>query len=149
MIKADVSGSMNLQAAAAGSVASLLTVSLVSPTAMLARFDGENERMWAKSIEANIDNGAPASVICINASSSAESSSELPFKNWAYSIARQYCSSGYERNPKTEAGTTLTANPLGSQEVGCSLSSVDFYDLQQHRRLSKYGHDCSVFIEAN
>lgn len=149
MIKAGFSKPMNLQAAAAGSLASLLTVSLANPAPMLARFNGENERTWAQSIEADINNGAPAKAICINASSSAETSTEVPFKNWAYSIARQYCSSGYVQNGLTEASVTPSANPLGGNQSGCSLSSVDFYDLQNNRRLSKHGPDCSVFIKAH
>ena len=71
MINEEALGSINLQAATAGSIASLLTVSLINPSPTLARFKGENERMWAQSIQADINNGAPAKAICINASSSA------------------------------------------------------------------------------
>ena len=69
MINEEVLGSMNLQAATAGSIASLLTVSLINPSPTLARFKGENEAMWAQSIQADINHGAPAETICINASS--------------------------------------------------------------------------------
>ena len=56
---------MNLQAAAAGSFASLLTVSLLNSTPMLARFDGEEERMWAQFIAADLHHGAPAQAMCM------------------------------------------------------------------------------------
>ncbi|WP_038023291.1 hypothetical protein [Synechococcus sp. RS9916] len=85
---------MNLQAAAAGAFASLLTVSLLNSTPMLARFDGEEERMWAQFIAADLHHGAPAQAMCMNASVSVESSDEFPLKSWASSVARHCCSSG-------------------------------------------------------
>ena len=69
MINEEVLGSMNLQAATAGSIASLLTVSLINPSPTLARFKGENEPMWAQSIHADFNHAAPAEPLCINASS--------------------------------------------------------------------------------
>ena len=61
-----------------------------------AQYQGENERVWAASLQADISNGAAADDICRNASSSAVTSDDVNFKNWAYSVARQYCESGFE-----------------------------------------------------
>ena len=94
MINAGVEGPMNLQAAAAGSVASLLTVSLLNSTPMPAGLDGEEMRLRAQFIETDIHHRASAQTICKTASASAEASDELPFKSWVSSIARHDCSSG-------------------------------------------------------
>jgi len=60
MINASVEGPMNLQTAAAGSVASLLTVSLLNSTPIPAGLDGEEMRLRAQFIEPDIHHGAPA-----------------------------------------------------------------------------------------
>ena len=67
-----------------------------SPNDVKAQYQGENERVWAASLQADIRNGAPADDICRNASSSAVTSDDVNFKIWAYSVARQYCDSGFE-----------------------------------------------------
>ena len=67
-----------------------------SPNDVKAQYQGENERVWAASLQADIRNGAPAEDICRNASSSAVTSDDVKFKNWAYSVARQYCDSGFK-----------------------------------------------------
>ena len=43
----------------------------------------------------------------------------------------------------------LYVSMLRQEEDRCSLSSLDFYDLLQSRRLSKHGSDCSIFIRSN
>ena len=88
MINAGVEGPMNLQAAAAGSVASLLTVSLLNSTPMPAGLDGDEKRLWAQFIETDIHQRASAQTICKTASTSAEASGEVPFKSWVSSIGR-------------------------------------------------------------
>ena len=94
MINAGVEGPMNLQAAAAGSVASLLTVSLLNSTPMPAGLDGEEMRLRAQFIETDIHHGVPAQAISKTASTSAEASDEVPFKSWVSSIGRHDSFSG-------------------------------------------------------
>ena len=67
-----------------------------SSNTVKAQYQGENERVWAASLQTDINNGAPADDICRNASSSAVTSDDVNFKNWAYSVARQYCDSGFK-----------------------------------------------------
>lgn len=93
MINAGVEGPMNLQAAAAGSVASLLTVSLLNSTPMPAGLDGEEMRLRAQFIETDLQHGVPAQAISKTASTSAEASDEVPFESWVSSIGRHdFCS---------------------------------------------------------
>lgn len=93
MINAGVEGPMNLQAAAAGSVASLLTVSLLNSTPMPAGLDGEEMRLRAQFIETDLQHGVPALAISKTASTSAEASDEVPFESWVSSIGRHdFCS---------------------------------------------------------
>ena len=94
MINAGVEGPMNLQAAAAGSVASLLTVSLLNSTPMPAGLDGEEKRLLAQFIETDIHHRVSAQAICKTASASAEASDEVPFKSWVSSIGRHDSFSG-------------------------------------------------------
>lgn len=65
---------------------------LISPSPAAAQWVGKNEKKWGDSISSDIRNGAPADAICSNAKSSATTSDEVAFKNWAYAIARKYCS---------------------------------------------------------
>ena len=57
-----------------------------------AQWQGTNERTWAQSINSDIMNGGPMEHICTSSLNSATISDEVGFKNWAYGIARQYCS---------------------------------------------------------
>ena len=50
-----------------------------------AQYQGENERVWAASLQADISNGAAADDICRNASSSAVTSDDVNFKNCLFS----------------------------------------------------------------
>ena len=77
MSNAGAEGPMNLQAAAAGSVASLLTVSLLNSTPMPAGLDGEEKRLLAQFIETDIHHRVSAQAICKTASASAEASAPL------------------------------------------------------------------------
>ena len=94
MSNAGAEGPMNLQAAAAGSVASLLTVSLLNSTPMPAGLDGEEKRLLAQFIETDIHHRVSAQAICKTASASAEASDEVPFKSWVSSIGRHDFFSG-------------------------------------------------------
>ena len=67
-----------------------------SPNVVKAQYQGENERVWAAFLQADINNGAPADDICRNAPSSAVTSDDVNFKKWAYSVARQYCDRGFK-----------------------------------------------------
>ena len=91
---------MNLQAAAAGSVGSLLTVSLLSSTPIVAQFDGDEERMRPQFIESDIHHCAPTQAIYMIASASASSADDFSFKAWASSISRYYCSRGYDNRDR-------------------------------------------------
>ena len=64
---------------------------------VMSQYRGENEKKWAASILSDIKNGASAEDICRNASSSATASDEISFKDWAYSVARKYCTSGFQK----------------------------------------------------
>jgi hypothetical protein len=55
---------------------------------------GQYEESRKRSIESDIRNGAPSSVICSNALIPAGVSKDIVFKDWAYSIARIYCPPG-------------------------------------------------------
>jgi len=78
MINAGVEGPMNLQAAAAGSVASLLTVSLLNSTPMPAGLDGEEMRLRAQFIKTDLQHDVLAQAISKTASTSAEASMRSP-----------------------------------------------------------------------
>ena len=49
---------------------------------------------WRASLESDIKNGASPAHICETATGYANSSSYAPFKDWAYGVARDYCSTG-------------------------------------------------------
>ena len=119
----------------------LLAASLIQPPSAEARFQGVNEKRWAKSIEADINNGAPADAICSNASNSAQVSDEVAFKNWAYSIARKYCSDGFEKSSSSPA----SVDPPGN----CSVNPSDLYSLEQNKFIKISGPDCYLFIKQN
>ena len=128
-------------AALTGSIALLVATSLLEPPSAEARFKGNNEKTWYRSIQADINNGARARAICISAQSSAETSDEVAFKNWAYSIARKYCSEGYEKKTSSPAEAVLSDN--------CSVRSSDLYSLEQYKFIKITGPDCHLFIKQN
>lgn len=126
-----------------GSIALLLAASLIQPPSAEARFQGVNEKKWAKSIEADINNGAPADAICINASNSAQVSDEAAFKNWAYSIAREYCSSGYKKR-----FTSSSRRKPVKLSGDCAISPNDLYRLERSKLIIKNGSYCFLFISS-
>ena len=132
---------MKKVAAITGSIALLVATSFIQPPSAEARFKGTNEKTWYRSIQADIKNGAPARTICINASSPAEVSDEVAFKNWAYSIARKYCSEGYEKSSSSPASAVLSDN--------CSVKPSDLYSLEQDKFIKIAGPDCCLLIEQN
>ena len=132
---------MKYVAAITGSITLLVATSLMQPPSAQARFKGANEKTWYRSIQADIKNGAPARTICINASAPAETSDEVAFKNWAYSIARKYCSEGYEKNHSSPAEAVLSDN--------CSVSPSDLHSLEQNKFIKITAPGCHLFIKQN
>ena len=128
-------------AAVTGSIALLVATSLIQPPSAEAQFKGNNEKTWYRSIQADINNGARARAICISAESSAETSDEVAFKNWAYSIARKYCSEGYKKNHSSPAEVVLSDN--------CSVSPSDLHGLEQNKFIKITAPDCHLFIKQN
>ena len=126
-------------AAVTRSIALLVATFLIQPQSAEARFKGNNEKTWYRSIQADINNGARAEAICISAQSSAETSDEVAFKNWAYNIARKYCSEGYEERPSFPAQVILSDN--------CSVRPSGLYSLEQNKFIKITGSDCYLFIK--
>jgi len=118
------------------SVASVLIIatSCVTPPGAEAQWQGVNEKQWAESIQSDIRNGASAKTICPNSSSPAETSNEVAFKDWAYSIARKYCAEGFEK-------TGATA-PIANNEEECRLDSSDIYRISLGEKVHKSNKGC-------
>ena len=112
----------------------LLAAFWLSPQASEAQWQGVNEKKWAESIESDIRNGASAETICINSSSPAETSDEVAFKDWAYSIARKFCKEGFE---KTDAMA-----PIDNKEEQCGLDSYDIYKISVGKKIHKRDKGC-------
>jgi hypothetical protein len=112
----------------------LFTALCWAPPSAQAQWQGVNEKKWGESIQSDIRNGASAKTICTNSSSSAETSKEVAFKDWAYSIARKYCAEGFE---KTEA----TA-PIANNEEECRLNSSDVYRISLGEKVHKSNKEC-------
>ena len=111
----------------------LLTVSAIAAitfgSPVSAQYKGTNEREWAASLQSDIRNGAPAEDICTNARSTATTSNEVAFKDWAYSVARQYCKEGFE----LKSNATEQSAPPGLTPK-CSLSSADMYAISMGKK---------------
>ena len=116
----------------------MIAATSVTPPSAEAQWQGSNERKWAASIQSDIRNGAPASDICTNASSSANTSDEVPFKNWAYSIARKYCKEGFE-TVEASSSTPTSTPTTGSL---CTLDSSDIFKISVGAQIQKYDKDC-------
>ena len=105
----------------------------------MSQYRGENERRWAASIQSDIRNGASAEDICNNASSSATTSDEINFKDWAYSIARKYCSTGFQKKEGDSESDISIATPEAMQ---CHLSPSQMFDISQGKRTVVVGNHC-------
>ena len=108
-------------------------------TPVMSQYRGENERRWAASIQSDIRNGASAEDICNNASSSATTSNEINFKDWAYSIARKYCSTGFQKKEGDSESDISIATPEAMQ---CHLSPSQMFDISQGKRTVVVGNHC-------
>jgi hypothetical protein len=102
-----------------------------------AQWRGVNEKKWGDSIQSDIRNGAPPDSICINAKSSATTSDEVPFKDWAYSIARKYCDADKLGKPDS---TTQVVQDSGD----CGLKIHHMYDISQGKHVVVKKGDCSM-----
>ena len=104
----------------------LLTVSAIAAitfgSPVSAQYKGTNERQWAKEIQDFINTGMPKDDICTNAWSSAKTSNEIAFKQWSYSIAKQYCEPGRFDLPE---GTSQATESESAQE--CRLTQAQIY----------------------
>ena len=111
-----------------------------SPNVVKAQYQGENERVWAASLQADIRNGAPADDICRNASNSAVTSDDVNFKNWAYSVARQYCDSGF----KIQEGSQdqLAPENASAASTQCSLTVSQMKDVGQGIKTTVQANQC-------
>jgi hypothetical protein len=124
-------------------------LSLVCLTCSMALALGENEAKWRRSIEADIQNGAPADDICRNALSPATVSDEVAFKNWAYGIARTYCPPGKVGPLKASPATDpAVVNPeLLDSPMNCPLlSSHDARRVARGERVKLQGGGCLMIF---
>jgi hypothetical protein len=80
--------------------------------APIAYAQGVNETRWRASIESDIRNGAPARDICTNALSSATTSEDPSFKDWAYGVSKTYC-------PPDKMGTPQNPQPQQKTAINC------------------------------
>ena len=111
-----------------------------SSNTVKAQYQGENERVWAASLQTDINNGAPADDICRNASSSAVTSDDVNFKNWAYSVARQYCDSGFTmQHSRQDQSVPENAPPTTSQ---CRLTVAQMNDVSRGIRTTVQADQC-------
>ena len=108
-------------------------------TPVMSQYRGENEKKWAASIQSDIRNGASAEDICNSASSSATTSDEISFKDWAYSVARKYCTSDFQNKEGESDSDFSIATPEASQ---CRLSSSQVFDISQGKRTVVVGNNC-------
>lgn len=124
-------------------------VSLICFTSSMSFALGENEAKWRRSIEADIQNGAPAEDICRNALSPAIVSDEVTFKNWAYGIAWTYCPPGTVGPLKSTPATNpvvVNPEPLDSP-INCPLlSSHDARRVARGERVRLTGGGCTMIF---
>ena len=106
---------------------------------VMSQYRGENEKKWAASILSDIKNGASAEDICRNASSSATASDEISFKDWAYSVSRKYCSSGFQKKEGEDNSDLSITTPEAMQ---CHLSPSQMFDISQGKRTVVVGNNC-------
>lgn len=112
----------------------LFTALCWMPPSAKAQWQGVNEKKWAELIESDIQKGASAETICTNSTNFATTSNEDSFKNWASSIAQEYCTEGVT---KTEA----TA-PIANNEEECRLDSSDIYRISLGEKVHKSNKGC-------
>jgi len=101
-----------------------------------------NEDTWRGGIEADIRNGAPADIICINALSSAGVSNDVQFKNWAYSIVRKYCPDklGAGQSPPSGGGLVRAE----TQSSACVISFSQMREIALGKKVMVTGSNCSA-----
>lgn len=125
----------------------LLMFVFASPA--LAQDRISNEVRWRQSIQSDIRNGAPASDICLNAKSSATTSSDVNFKDWAYSIVREYCPDQLNQG-KNSSSQGLKSNPAASDgnSLGesCTIKQSQMFAASRGQRVIIRGSDCSIYI---
>jgi hypothetical protein len=108
---------------------------------------GTNETTWRASIEADIRNGARAEAICRSARIRAEVSDEVPFKNWAYGIARKYCAPDQMGQPLPPEPKPDVATP---QKIGCRYATPE--EISKARkgvRVDLSSADCVFIVNPN
>ena len=111
-----------------------------SSNTVKAQYQGENERVWAASLQTDINNGAPADDICRNASSSAVTSDDVNFKNWAYSVARQYCDSGFTLQDSRPDQSVPEKLPTTSSQ--CRLTVAQMNDVSRGIKTTVQADQC-------
>ena len=111
-----------------------------SSNTVKAQYQGENERVWAASLQTDINNGAPADDICRNASSSAVTSDDVNFKNWAYSVARQYCDSGFTMQHSSQDQSVPENAPSTTSQ--CRLTVAQMNDVSRGIRTTVQADQC-------
>ena len=128
---------------------SIILVVLLSATGSTSFAMGGNEEKWRRSIEADIQNGAPANDICRSSLSSATVSDEVVFKNWAYGIARTYCPPGtlgpLKPSPPS-APTTVKPGVLDTPTNCPLLSSHDASRVSRGERVKLQGGGCLMIF---
>ena len=118
------------------SAASLVMVAaawLTQPSAE-AQWQGINEKTWAESIQSAIRDKASAQEICTNSRKFATASKEEAFKDWAYSIAKKYCT--------VADGRIEAVAPVSKKEEQCHLDSSDIYLISIGEKIRKQGKEC-------
>ena len=115
----------------------------------LAQARSSNEATWRQSIQSDIKNGAPASDICSNAMSSATTSDDANFKDWAYSVVRQYCPDQLNQG-KNNSSQGLKSNSAASDTnslgESCTIKQSQMFAASRGQRVIIRGSDCSIYI---
>jgi hypothetical protein len=102
-----------------------------------------NEVKWRASIEADLRNGAPKETICANSLSSAQVSNDVPFKDWAYGIARKHCSEPFKFTKPIGAPSPYSGSSPSTERPDCPLlSAADVRRVASGERVKLMGGGC-------
>jgi hypothetical protein len=102
-----------------------------------AQYGDTNADTWARSIQSDINNGAPKEQICNNAMNSAKISDVARFKDWAYGVVRRYCP---EQLGEKQAVSTGKEKPGNAAD--CSFNIYQMNLAAQGKRVEVVGSFC-------
>lgn len=111
---------------------------LLIPQSLILLAQVPNEVTWRNSIEADINNRAPASAICTSAMASAQTSKDVTFKNWAYEVSRRYCRNGSGPGPVVDSAQNGPTCPPITQQQQAQINAG--------KRVSVSGGNCQMIF---